>query len=182
MVEIVLETKNLTKNYGKYRALSNINLQVKKGTIHGFLGPNGAGKTTTIRLILGLLRSTEGEISLFGTPITPKTTFLHDQIGYIPGDVSLYGHMTVNQQLNYIASLHSATHMATRLKEFVERFDLDISSHNRGLSKGNRQKVAIVQAFMHDPDLYIFDEPTSGLDPLMQQVLYEVIKEEAEKG
>ncbi len=181
MNEIVLEIKNLTKYYGKFKAISNINLQVSKGTIHGFLGPNGAGKTTTIRLLLGLLRSTEGQISLFGTPITSKTTYLHDKIGYIPGDVSLYGHMTVSQQLNYISSLHSKCE-ATRLEEFAERFDLDITKHNRGLSKGNRQKVAIVQAFMHNPDLYIFDEPTSGLDPLMQQVLYDVIKEEAKKG
>lgn len=177
----VIKVSNLTKYYGSVRGVENISFSVEKGTIHGFLGPNGAGKTTTIRLILGLLRLTEGQIELFGNPVSSKTTYLHDKIGYIPGDVSLYGHMTVSQQLNYISSLHSTCEV-TRLEEFAERFDLDITKHNRGLSKGNRQKVAIVQAFMHNPDLYIFDEPTSGLDPLMQQVLYDVIKEEAKRG
>ncbi len=180
--ETVLEIENLTKFYGKFRAIDKLNLKVEKGKVNGFLGPNGAGKTTTIRTILNILRASEGEIRLFGKSIeNGNNVHLHERIGYIPGDVSLYGHMTVKQQLDYFASLRSHK-PSTRMQEFVERFQLDITKHNKGLSKGNRQKVALVQAFMHDPDLFIFDEPSSGLDPLMQQELFKVIKEEVQKG
>lgn len=182
MSEYVLEIKNLTKYYGKFRAINRLNLKVKKGSIHGFLGPNGAGKTTTIRTILNILKPNSGEISLFGQSINGgKMIYLHDRIGYIPGDVFLYGHMNVKQQLDYFASLRP-NKPSTRMQEFIERFQVDVTKQNKGLSKGNRQKVALVQAFMHDPDFFIFDEVTSGLDPLMQQELYKVIEEEAKKG
>lgn len=177
----VLEIKELSKFYGKFQALNNINLRVDQGTIYGFLGPNGAGKTTTIRTILNILKPTSGEIRLFGQPIDRTTIHLHEKIGYIPGDVALYDHLNVKQMLDYFANLRP-NRPSTRLTEMTELFDLDITKSTKALSKGNRQKVAIVQAFMHDPDFYIFDEPSSGLDPLMQQVLYDLIVEEAKRG
>jgi ABC-2 type transport system ATP-binding protein len=176
----VLEITNLDKYYGKFKAINDLNLNVKKGTVHGFLGPNGAGKTTTIRTILNILKASKGTIKLFGKNVNGTAQSFKEQIGYVPGDVALYGHMTVSQQLDYFASLRNRP--SNRMQEFVERFQLDVTKHNRGLSKGNRQKVALVQAFMHDPEFYIFDEPSAGLDPLMQQELYEVIEEEVEKG
>ena len=179
--ELVLEINNLTKFYGKFRALNNISLSVRKGKVFGFLGPNGAGKTTTIRIILSILKSTSGEVKLFGLPINRSSVQIHEKIGYIPGDVSLYGHLTVKQMLNYLATLRPNT-PSSRMDEMVNLFDLDLNKTTKSLSKGNRQKVAIVQAFMHNPEFYILDEPSSGLDPLMQQVLYDLIEEEAKKG
>jgi ABC-2 type transport system ATP-binding protein len=176
----VLEISNLDKYYGKFKAINDLNLKVKKGTVHGFLGPNGAGKTTAIRTILNILKASKGKISVFGKNVNGTAQSFKERIGYIPGDVALYGHMTVKQQLDYFASLRP-NNPSHRMQEFVERFQLDVTKHNRGLSKGNRQKVALVQAFMHDPELYIFDEPSAGLDPLMQQELYQVIEEEVEK-
>ncbi|MHA1984892.1 MAG: ABC transporter ATP-binding protein [Candidatus Hodarchaeales archaeon] len=180
MSENVLEISNLDKYYGKFKAINDLNLKVKKGTVHGFLGPNGAGKTTAMRTILNILKASKGKISVFGKNVNGTAQSFKERIGYIPGDVALYGHMTVKQQLDYFASLRP-NNPSHRMQEFVERFQLDVTKHNRGLSKGNRQKVALVQAFMHDPELYIFDEPSAGLDPLMQQELYQVIEEEVEK-
>jgi ABC-2 type transport system ATP-binding protein len=179
--QIVLEIKNLSKYYGKLLAVNNVNITVKEGTVYGFLGPNGAGKTTTIRVILSILKPSSGAVKLFGIPVDRSNVQIHNRIGYIPGDVALYGHLTVKQMLDYFASLRS-NRPSSRMEEMVELFDLDITKNTKTLSRGNRQKVAIVQAFMHDPDFYIFDEPSSGLDPLMQQVLYDLITEEVEKG
>ena len=178
---IVLEVKNLTKYYGNFLALNNINLSVKENSVYGFLGPNGAGKTTTIRIILNILKASSGMVQLFGLPVTRSTVHVHERIGYIPGDVSLYSHLTVKQMLTYFASLRP-NRPSFRMDEMVKLFDLDITKSTKALSKGNRQKVAIVQAFMHDPEFYIFDEPSSGLDPLMQQVLYNLIAEESKSG
>ena len=180
MSENVLEISNLDKFYGKFQAIDNLSLKVEKGTVHGFLGPNGAGKTTTIRTILNILKASNGTIKLFGKNVNGSIQSFKERIGYIPGDVNLYGHMTVGQQLDYFASLRN--NPSHRMQEFIDRFQLDVTKHNRGLSKGNRQKVALVQAFMHDPEFYIFDEPSAGLDPLMQQELYKVIEEEVYKG
>jgi ABC-2 type transport system ATP-binding protein len=179
--QIVLEINNLTKYYGKFRAVNNVNITVKTGTVYGFLGPNGAGKTTTIRIILSILKPTSGEVKLFGISVDRSNVQIHDRIGYIPGDVALYGHLTVKQMLNYFASLRP-NRPSFRMEEMVKLFDLDVTKNTKTLSRGNRQKVAIVQAFMHDPDFYIFDEPSSGLDPLMQQILYDLIAEEAKNG
>ncbi len=178
---LILEVENLTKYYGNFLALNNANISVREKSVYGFLGPNGAGKTTTIRIILSILKPTSGEVKLFGSPVNRANVRIHEKIGYIPGDVSLYGHLTVKQMLNYLASLRPNT-PSTRMDEMVELFDLDVTKNTKALSKGNRQKVAIVQAFMHNPEFYIFDEPSSGLDPLMQQVLYDLIAEEAKNG
>lgn len=177
----ILEVNNLTKYYGKFLALNNANILVREKSVYGFLGPNGAGKTTAIRIILSILKPTSGEIKLFGIPINRSNVQIHEKIGYIPGDVALYGHLTVKQMLNYLASLRPNT-PSTRMEEMIELFDLDVSKNTKALSKGNRQKVAIVQAFMHDPEFFIFDEPSSGLDPLMQQILYDLIISEAKRG
>lgn len=177
----ILEVNNLTKYYGKFLALDNANISVEKSSVYGFLGPNGAGKTTTIRIILGILKPTNGYVKLFGAPINRSNVSQHAKIGYIPGDVALYGHLTVKQMLDYLANLRPNA-PSTRMDEMIEIFDLDVTKNTKALSKGNRQKVAIVQAFMHDPEFFIFDEPSSGLDPLMQQVLYDLIDEEAKKG
>lgn len=177
----ILKVSNLTKYYGKFLALDNANITVEKSSVYGFLGPNGAGKTTTIRIILGILKPSNGEVKLFDEPINRSNVRHHGKIGYIPGDVSLYGHLTVKQMLNYLADLRPDT-PSTRMDEMIEIFGLDVTKNTKALSKGNRQKVAIVQAFMHDPEFFIFDEPSSGLDPLMQQVLYDLINEEAKKG
>ncbi|NHJ01850.1 MAG: ABC transporter ATP-binding protein [Candidatus Heimdallarchaeota archaeon] len=179
--QMVLEIKNLTKYYGKFLAVQNVNIAVKTGTVYGFLGPNGAGKTTTIRIILSILKPSSGEVKLFGIPVNRSNVQIHEKIGYIPGDVALYGHLTVKQMLDYFASLRP-TQPSSRMEEMIELFDLDVTKNTKMLSRGNRQKVAIVQAFMHDPEFYIFDEPSSGLDPLMQQVLYDLIAEEVKKG
>ena len=179
--DLVLEIDHLTKYYRSFRALNDVSLTVKKGQVYGFLGPNGAGKTTTIRTILNILKPSNGEIKLFGVPITRNTVHLHERIGYIPGDVALYDHLSVKQTLDYFAALR-VNRPSSRMEEMVKLFDLDLSRNTKELSKGNRQKVAIVQAFMHDPEFYIFDEPSSGLDPLMQQVLYDLIVDEAERG
>ena len=181
MTDQIIELSNLTKYYGDFLALKEANIQVEKGTVYGFLGPNGAGKTTTIRIMLSILKPSSGEVKLFGIPVNRSSVYIHERIGYIPGDVSLYGHLTVKQILNYFASLRPSR-SSSRMEEMIDLFDLDITKNTKALSKGNRQKVAIVQAFMHDPELFIFDEPSSGLDPLMQQVLYDLIADEAKKG
>ncbi|MHA1911516.1 MAG: ABC transporter ATP-binding protein [Candidatus Kariarchaeaceae archaeon] len=181
MSEYTLKIENLTKFYGEIKGVENLSLEVKKGLVHGFLGPNGAGKTTTIRCILNILVPDAGTIKLLGEKVKGReTVHLHERIGYIPGDVALYSHMTVQQQLDYFASLKTTS--SDRMEEYVELFNLDVSRENKGLSKGNRQKVALVQAFMHDPEFYIFDEPTSGLDPLMQQIFYKLVAQEVKRG
>ncbi len=163
----VLEISNLTKYYGKLLAVNELSLEVEHGTIHGFLGPNGAGKTTTIRCILGLLKSNAGTVRIFGHKMGSSNIEVLGRIGYLPGDVYLYQYYTVKQLLDYFQSLYRRKEMPLR-QELIERLDLDESLPVKALSKGNRQKVGIVQALMHDPDLLILDEPTSGLDPLLQ--------------
>ena len=163
----VLEISNLTKYYGKLLAVNELSLEVEHGTIHGFLGPNGAGKTTTIRCILGLLKSNAGTVRIFGHKMGSSNIEVLSRIGYLPGDVYLYQYYTVKQLLDYFQSLYRRKEMPLR-QELIERLDLDESLPVKALSKGNRQKVGIVQALMHDPDLLILDEPTSGLDPLLQ--------------
>ena len=181
MSEFVLKIENLTKFYGEIKGVENLSLEVEKGLVHGFLGPNGAGKTTTVRCILNILVPDAGVINLLGEEVKGRETIhLHERIGYIPGDVALYSHMTVQQQLDYFASLRNTP--SDRMEEFVELFNLDVTRENKGLSKGNRQKVALVQAFMHDPEFYIFDEPTSGLDTLMQQIFYKLVAKEVKRG
>ncbi|MFX0183304.1 MAG: ABC transporter ATP-binding protein [Candidatus Hodarchaeota archaeon] len=177
-----VEFSNLTKFYGLHRGIENLTLRIKRGIIFGFLGPNGAGKTTTIRCLLGILNPTRGSIRLFDREINDwnSETFLKEEIGYLPGEFDLYKHFTVKETLDYFASLRKKE--PSLRPKLVQLFDLDESRKVTQLSKGNKQKVGLVQALMHDPDLLVLDEPTAGLDPLMQQRLYTVLKEFRDRG
>jgi ABC-2 type transport system ATP-binding protein len=180
---IAIELIKLSKYYGRHRGIDDLSLQIGSGVIYGFLGPNGAGKTTTIRCLLGILKPTEGDIYVFGKKVTQWTSKrkLKEKIGYLPGEFELYKHFTVKQILDYFDSLRKNRPAVLR-EELVDIFELDESRAVSQLSKGNKQKVGLIQALMHDPELIILDEPTSGLDPLMQQRLYRVLKEFKNRG
>ena len=176
----VIETKKLTKFYGKIKGVEDLTFNVKKGEIFGFLGPNGAGKTTTIRTLLGYLNKTSGEAYIFGKNIEDDIVEIKREVGYIPGDLSIYGHMTGREFLNYFASLRN-TKMRL-LDELLKVFEVPLGRKIKGYSKGMKQKLGIIQAFMDDPEIVIMDEPTSGLDPLLQQKFYDFLHEQKKKG
>ena len=176
----VIQTKGLTKFYGKIKGIEDISLSVKKGEIFGFLGPNGAGKTTTIRTLLGLLKPTRGEAYILGKNIEDNIVEIRSHVGYIPGELALYEHLTGQQFLDYFASLRNTE--LPLLDELLEIFELPLDRKIKGYSKGMKQKMGIVQAFMDDPEIVILDEPTSGLDPLLQQKFYDFILGERKKG
>ncbi len=177
---MLIETKSLTKYYGKTRGIESLDLSVIAGEIFGFLGPNGAGKTTTIRLLLDLLYATRGSARIFGLDTHRYSIDIRRRLGYIPGDVKLYDGMTGKEYLRLMGSFHNEHD--GRLKELQGRLDLDLNRQTRAYSKGMKQKLAIIQAFMHDPELLILDEPTLGLDPLMQMEFYEIMLEEKARG
>ncbi|MCD1293680.1 ABC transporter ATP-binding protein [Methanocella sp. CWC-04] len=180
-METVIETKNLTKSYGKNRGIIDVNIKVNKGEIFGFLGPNGAGKSTTIRTLLDIIRPTSGSATIFGLDCHKDAVAIHWRLSYVPGDVNLYGNMTGKKFLEYFGSVRGS-YDEDEAKKYAEKFDVNLNRKLKEYSKGNRQKVALIQAFMNDPDLLILDEPTSGLDPLIQQTFLEVIREEASNG
>lgn len=177
----VIQTNNLTKYYGRTLALDGLNLEVKKGEVLGFIGPNGAGKSTTIRVLLGLLRKTSGEVSLFGKDPWTDAVDLHRRISYVPGDVNLWPNLTGGEAIDLFARLRGDVDNRHR-DQLVERFKLDPTKKCRTYSKGNRQKVALVAAFASNADLFILDEPTSGLDPLMESIFQECVAEVKEQG
>jgi ABC-2 type transport system ATP-binding protein len=171
----VIRARSLSKSYGSTRGIDRLDFTVSEGEIFGLLGPNGAGKTTTIRLLLDLIRPDSGDVDVFG--VAPRAApAVRRRIGYLPGDLRLYERLTGREQLSYFAGLRRLPGLG-RADELAGRFDVDLDRPIRTLSKGNRQKVGIVQAFMHDPDLLILDEPTSGLDPLVQQTFYALLDE-----
>ena len=173
--EPVIRARSLTKSYGSTLAIDRLDFTVSEGEIFGLLGPNGAGKTTTIRLLLDLIRPDSGAVDVFG--VAPRAApAVRRRIGYLPGDLRLYERLSGREQLSYFAGLRRLPGLG-RADELAERFEVDLNRPIGTLSKGNRQKVGIVQAFMHDPDLLILDEPTSGLDPLMQQTFYTLLDE-----
>lgn len=174
---IVLE--DLTKRYGAARGVEDLSLTVEPGEVVGLLGPNGAGKTTTLRVLLGFLKPTAGSARVIGLDAWEQSTGIHERVGYLPGDVGLYNGLTARQILNYAAALRGK---APRMEELAERFGLEWEKRAEDLSKGNRQKVGLVLAFMHDPDVAILDEPTSGLDPLLQNAFNELVDEERARG
>jgi len=177
----VIQTYSLTKYYGKVRGIEDLNLEVKLGEIFGFLGPNGAGKTTTIRILLDLIRPIRGRAEIFGLDIRAHSLEIRHRLGNLPGDVSLYENLSGDEFLVLIGKLHN-NHDVKRKVELAARLDMDLSRKIRTYSKGMKQKVAIIQALMNDPELLILDEPTSGLDPLMQREFYNLLKEEKGKG
>lgn len=176
----VIETKKLTKFYGKIKGVEDLTFNVKKGEIFGFLGPNGAGKTTTIRTLLGYLNKTSGEAYIFGKDIENNIVEIKQEVGYIPGDLNIYGHMTGKQFLDYFSSLRNRD--MSLLDEMLEIFELPLDRKVKGYSKGMKQKLGIIQAFMDNPEMVIMDEPTSGLDPLLQQKFYEFLLKQKKKG
>ncbi|GAC1388594.1 MAG: ABC transporter ATP-binding protein [Ktedonobacteraceae bacterium] len=176
----VIEIDQLHKAYGKVHAVKGISMRVEQGEIFGFLGPNGAGKTTTIRCMLDVIRPTSGTIHVLGFDAQQDRHALHQRIGYLPGDVRLPGDMSGMQVINYFAQIQGL--QPVLLKDLVVRFDVEMKRPLKGYSKGMRQKIGIVLAFMCDPDVLILDEPTSGLDPLLQRTFNEFLLEEQARG
>jgi len=171
----IIEANNLVKKFGKVKALDGLDLTVHKGEVHGFLGPNGAGKSTTIRIILGLLKKTSGQIILFNKDPWKEPVQLHHKLAYVPGEVSFWPNLTGGEIIDILGELRGGLHEERR-KHLIKRFQLDPTKKFRTYSKGNRQKVALIAALASEVPLYIMDEPTSGLDPLMEQVFQEEIK------
>jgi ABC-2 type transport system ATP-binding protein len=177
----VIALKMLTKSYGSHRGIVDVDFEVEQGEVFGFLGPNGAGKTTTIRTMLDLIRPTSGQAFVFGIESSVDPVAIHRRIGYLPGEFTLYDRLTGAQTLEYFANLRGGVDKAYQAS-LVERFELDTSRRFREYSKGNKQKVGLVAALQHKPELLILDEPTAGLDPLMQQAFFELLHETAADG
>ena len=171
----------LEKRFGHVVALDGLDLEVATGEIHGFLGPNGAGKTTTIRILLGLLKSDKGSVSLLGADPWTQATELHRRLAYVPGDVSLWPNLTGGEVIDLLGRLRGGLDEKRR-ESLLERFDLDPTKKGRTYSKGNRQKVALVAALSSDVELLILDEPTAGLDPLMEAQFRAAIDEDRSEG
>lgn len=163
---LVILTQQLSKSYGTVQALKNLNLEVKENEVYGFIGPNGAGKSTTIRILLGLLRSSEGYAQLFGKDSYQNASKLHNRLAYVPSDVNLWPYLTGGEVIDLLAKMRGNFN-ANRKADLIEQFRLDPTKKCKTYSKGNRQKVVIISAFVSDVELLILDEPTSGLDPLM---------------
>lgn len=177
----LLKVTNLTKKFGKFTALDGVNLEVNKGEVVGFIGPNGAGKSTTIRVLLGILKASDGDVQIFNKDAWQDAVDIHKRIAYVPGDVNLWPNLTGGEVIDLFVKLNGTANKARR-EELIKKFDLDPSKKCRTYSKGNRQKVALVAAFSSDADLYILDEPTSGLDPLMEKVFQECVMEVKRQG
>ncbi|MFG2002972.1 ABC transporter ATP-binding protein [Spirillospora sp. NPDC048911] len=176
-----IELQELSKTYGSRRGLAGLSLQVDEGEVFGYLGPNGAGKSTTIRLLLDLIRPTGGTVRVLGLDPRADAVELHRRIGYLAGDFVVDGRQKVSECLAFLGDLRGGVPQ-TRIDELAERLQLDTHARIKSLSKGNRQKVGLVQAFMHRPELLILDEPTSGLDPLVQQTFLDLVREAKAAG
>lgn len=177
----VIELTNLTKTYGSNRGVNDVSLNVDQGIVFGFLGPNGAGKTTTISMLVDLIRPTEGSIRILGLDSIRDSVEIRRRIGFLAGDFALDEALTGYQQLEYFGNLRGGVDKK-RIRELADRFDSDLSRQIKKLSRGNRQKIGLISALMHDPELLIFDEPTSGLDPLIQAEFNSVILEHKKQG
>jgi ABC-2 type transport system ATP-binding protein len=177
----VIHTEQLTKTYGIHRGITEVDLDVESGEIFGFLGPNGAGKTTTMRVLLDLIRPTAGRAEVFGIETTKDPVAIHRRVGYLPGEFDLYDRLTGADTITYFANLRGGVD-GSYVAELVERLDLDPSRRYKEYSKGNKQKVGLVVALQHKPDLLILDEPTAGLDPLIQQTFFEIMREAKAEG
>ena len=175
-----INTTDLTKFYGKHRGILGVSLDINEGEVFGLLGPNGAGKTTCIRIFLDFIRPSSGSATVLGMDSRSDSVEIRRNVGYLPGDFITYEKLTAEELLQYFANLRGG-HLR-KAKALAERFDLDLSRKIGELSRGNRQKVGLIQAFMSDPKLLILDEPTTGLDPLLQQEFHTLVLEEAEAG
>ncbi|MCJ7711657.1 MAG: ABC transporter ATP-binding protein [Chloroflexi bacterium] len=177
----IIETERLTKSYGSHRGIIDVDLEIQEGEVFGFLGPNGAGKTTTIRTFLDLIRPTSGVARVFGIESSVDPVAIHRRVGYIPGEFALYDRLTGGQTIQYFANLRGGVDPLYQ-QDLIARMDLDPSRRFKEYSKGNKQKVGIVIALQHRPDLLVLDEPTSGLDPLVQQSFFGLVQEAKAEG
>ena len=178
---LAINTRALTKRYGSHTALHGLDLRVERGSVFGLIGPNGAGKTTTLRLLLDIIRPTAGEITVLGENPRAAGAKLRRRIGYIPGELRLEGRIKGGALLKHLAEISGPVPPGS-IERLAERLDLDLTRPVRTLSKGNRQKLGLVQAFMHEPELLVLDEPTSGLDPLVQREFLAMLREARQAG
>ena len=177
----VIEIKNLTKYYGKIKGVENLNLDLLEGEVFGFIGPNGAGKSTTIRAIMNLINKTNGKVIINGNEFDKNNLKIKENIGYLPSEINLYDDLTVKEMLDYHEGFYKKN-ISKRRKELLEKLNLDERKKIEDLSLGTLKKLGIILAFVHEPKILILDEPTSGLDPIMQNVFYDLLKEEKKKG
>ncbi|MBE6905165.1 MAG: ABC transporter ATP-binding protein [Ruminococcaceae bacterium] len=176
-----IKIHGLTKRFGKTFALNGVDLSVPQGSIYGFIGPNGAGKSTTIRILLGLLKKNDGQVKLLDSDPWRDAVELHKRLAYVPSDVQLWDNMTGGEVIDFLGRLRGS-YSKERRAQFIERFDLDPAKKCKTYSKGNRQKVALISAFVSDVELLVLDEPTTGLDPLMEGVFQRCVKEAKDAG
>lgn len=181
MSDHVIESRGLTKQYGDFTALADLDLDVRRGEIFGFLGPNGAGKSTTMRTLLDQIRATSGSARILGMDIREESVRIRRHLGYLPGDLALYPKLTGHQTLQYFARLRGGVDQSY-VDQLAERLGADLSKKVGEYSTGNRQKIGLIQAFMHKPDLLILDEPNAGLDPLVQQEFHSMMQEVRDDG
>ncbi len=181
-IKIAIKTEGLTKSYGKVQALRGIDLEVDEGTIFGFLGPNGAGKTTTIRCLLDLIRPDSGVVRVLDMDPQANPVDVKARVGYLPGELQLYDNLTTRGLLRYLNALRGNQVDWDYVRELANRLELDLRRPIKNLSKGNKQKVGVIQALMHRPELLLLDEPTAGLDPLIQQEVLHLLAEAKENG
>lgn len=177
----VIEVKHLTKDYGKGRGLFDVSIKVEKGEVYGYLGPNGAGKSTTLRHLMGFIKADHGSVTINGMACRSEQKRLQQKVGYLPGEIALPEDMTGLGYLKLIGRMRKMTSTARR-DALLTYFEMDPSPSIKRMSKGQKQKIAIVAAFMHEPEILLLDEPTSGLDPLMQKRFIDLVKEEKAKG
>lgn len=177
----IIETANLTKDYGNGKGIFDVNIQVKEGEVFGFLGPNGAGKTTTIRNLMGFITPDKGKCAILGMDCFMEAARIQKHLGYLAGEIAFLDDMKGLQLLNFIASMKRMKD-TSRMKQLIELFELDPRGKVKKMSKGMKQKLGIIIAFMADPEVIILDEPTSGLDPLMQNRFIDLILEEKKRG
>jgi len=181
MNENILEILNLKKYYGESRGVEDVTIKLKKGEVYGFIGPNGAGKSTTIRTIMTLINKNNGKILINGEELNKDNIKQKELIGYLPSEINLYEDLSVKEMLDFHESFYKKD-ISKRRKELVKKLKLDVNKKIEDLSLGNLKKLAIILALMHEPKLLILDEPTSGLDPIMQNIFYELLLEEKNKG
>ncbi len=177
----MIEVNNLTQTYPSGKGIFNVTFSIEEGMVYGYLGPNGAGKTTTIRNLLGFANANEGRASVKGMDCRKEAHKIQAYLGYLPGEIAFFDHMKGLEFLNFVGNLRGMKDVKRR-NDLIERFEFDPSGGIRKMSKGMKQKIGIVAAFMHDPDIYVLDEPTSGLDPLMQNRFLDLIDEEKKRG
>ena len=174
---LALQIRGLTKSYGKVRALRGIDLEVRQGEIFGFLGPNGAGKTTTIRCLMDSIRPDGGTVRILGLDPQAQPVDVQTRTGYLPGEMQFFDNFTVEHQLRFFSDMRNGRTEWKVVRQLAERLNLDLKPQIKNLSKGNKQKIGVIQALMHHPELLILDEPTSGLDPLIQQEVLSLLRE-----